>query len=486
MKSTGLLGAVQIFYILMSVVRNKLTALLIGTAGIGMADLYCRTLELLGNTTNFGIAFSAVRRLASLYEEGRPHETAFYVRLVRTWTFLTALFGAGLCLALSPLISQWITNSYDAIVPCCLLAPAVAFTTLAGGEIAILKGMRRLKHLALVSAAGALGTVALTIPTYALWGLLGVLPVIIMTTALTFFLNLAASSRLFPYRISPFRKKFICQGGHMIRLGLAYVAAGIAGATAELFIRTTVVESDSSFHQAGLYAAGLTLTVSYARLIFVAMDADYFPRLSAAVKDPLRANATINQQTDILVLLMAPFLIAFAICLEWIIPMLYTQDFMGVVPMVLCALPYMFFKAIYSPIAYLPLAAGRSRLYLFAELIYDAAFAFLVTVGYKAGGLVGAGIGLSVANMVDLIVLPQLYGRLFHFRFATATLHRCLQQGSLLLMALAACSLPYFWGKLIALLFLAISSATAFRFLQHETTVATKFKNILHRFKKKS
>ena len=62
MKSTGLLGGVQAFYILMSVVRNKLTALLIGTAGMGLADLLCRTLELLGNTTNFGIAFSAVDR----------------------------------------------------------------------------------------------------------------------------------------------------------------------------------------------------------------------------------------------------------------------------------------------------------------------------------------------------------------------------------------------------------------------------------------
>ena len=45
----------------MSIIRNKFTALFIGTWGMGLADLYNRTAELIGNTTNFGIAFSAVR-----------------------------------------------------------------------------------------------------------------------------------------------------------------------------------------------------------------------------------------------------------------------------------------------------------------------------------------------------------------------------------------------------------------------------------------
>ena len=66
LKYTGLLGGVQVFYVLMSIIRNKFTALFIGTWGMGLADLYNRTTELIGNTTNFGIAFSAVRHLAEL------------------------------------------------------------------------------------------------------------------------------------------------------------------------------------------------------------------------------------------------------------------------------------------------------------------------------------------------------------------------------------------------------------------------------------
>ena len=480
-----MLGGVQAFYIAMSIVRNKLTAILIGTAGMGLADLYCRTLELLGNTTNFGIAFSAVRRLSSLYEENDQREMAYYVRLVRTWTFITALFGALVCLAFSPLISQLTTDSYDHTWTFCLLAPAVAFTTLAGGEIAILKGMRRLKNLAIVSAAGALGTVLISIPLYASFGMAGILPVIISTTGLTFILNLRAASRIFPYRISPCRKHFIRQGGKMLKLGSAYIAAGIIGSMAELLIRTIIVDSEGGYHMAGLYAAGLTLTVSYARLIFVAMDADYFPRLSAAITNQERSNATINQQIDILVLLMAPFLIIFAICLPIIVPLLYTRDFLDVVPMVLCALPYMFFKAIYSPIAYLPLAAGRSRLYLFAELTYYFGFAILVTCGYHFGGLMGAGVGLSAANVMDLTLLPWLYGRIFGFRFNKDTRCRCLQQGVLLISAMACCMLPYLWAKAVAVGLFAVSCLLSWNFLKRETAVIDKFNSIFNRFRRK-
>ena len=485
MKSTGLLGGVQAFYILMSVVRNKLAAILIGTAGIGLADLYCRTLELLGNTTNFGIAFSAVRRLSSLYEEGSSHETLFYVRLIRTWVFITAIFGSLVCLAFSPLISQLTTGTYEHIFTFSLLAPAVFFTTLAGGEMAILKGMRRLKQLALASAAGALGTVVIAVPLYATMGIKGVIPVIIGTTALTFFLNLRATTPIFPYRISPLRKKFISKGGHLISLGSAYIAAGIIGSASELLIRTVIVESDTTYHQAGLYAAGLTLTVSYARIIFVAMDADYFPRLSAALKDTERTNITINQQIDVLVLLMAPLLILFATCLNWIVPLLYSADFLEVIPMVLGALPYMFFKAIYSPIAYLPLATGRSKLYLCAELMYYVAFTILVVTGYHLGGLIGAGISLSVANMVDLTVLPWLYGKIFGFRFSRGTALRCGIQGSLLFIALLACGASTWWGYLLSISIWFISCSYSWRFLKKETAMRDKIGKFIHKFKKK-
>ncbi|MBO5135095.1 MAG: oligosaccharide flippase family protein, partial [Bacteroidaceae bacterium] len=106
LKYTGLLGGVQMITVLISVVRNKLTAELVGSIGMGLYDLYGRTLELLGNATNFGISLSAVRRLSKLYERNDEAGIVHYVRIIRTWSLLTSLLGLSLCLLSAPYLSR--------------------------------------------------------------------------------------------------------------------------------------------------------------------------------------------------------------------------------------------------------------------------------------------------------------------------------------------------------------------------------------------
>ena len=70
LKYTGLLGGVQAVYMLAALVRNKCTALLIGAAGMGLADLYTRSCDLVGNLTSFGLGFSSMRRLSAVADGG--------------------------------------------------------------------------------------------------------------------------------------------------------------------------------------------------------------------------------------------------------------------------------------------------------------------------------------------------------------------------------------------------------------------------------
>ena len=131
------------------------------------------------------------------------------------------------------------------------------------------------------------------------------------------------------------------KGSEMIRLGLSYVLAGLVASAAEMAVRAYIVDA-GTLGDEGLYCSGFILTVSYARFVFVSLDADYFPRLSAACNDVSRMNETINRQLEVCVLLMAPFLIFFALFLPYIIKLLFASEFLQVVPMTLCAVYYMF------------------------------------------------------------------------------------------------------------------------------------------------
>ena len=481
LKYTGLLGGVQAVYMLASLVRNKCTAVLIGTLGMGLSDLYSRSCDLVGNMTSFGMGFSGVRRLSAVVEEGNARAVAHEIRLIRSWILLAALLGLAAGLLLSPLLSLLTTGGYASTGSYALLAPVPALATLSAGELAVLKGTRRLKHLAAVSVLGALSTLLISVTVYFFLGLRGVIPVLLLTTAALLALQLRATTRFCPYRVSLRSPRFLRQGIAMVRLGSAYIVAGIITSAAEMVVRTFVARS-ASVAEVGLYAAGLTLTVTCSRFVFMAMDADFFPRLSALASDRERTNAAINRQIDVCVLLMAPLLLLFILALPLVVHILYTPEFLGAIPMVLCAVSYMFFKAIYTPAAYLPLARAHSWLYLAVESTYNVVFCLAVVLGFRWGGLTGAGLGLSVANLSDLLIVSTVYGRRYGFRFERATLRRCLLHYALLLVGLFAAFqsqplLHYALGTL-ALLF---SAALSWRLLTRETGLSKRLHTFFRR-----
>lgn len=463
-KSTGLLGSVQALYIVIAVVRNKVAALLIGPAGMGLADLYARTLELVGNGTNFGLGLSAVKRLAEVCREGegtRMHR-ARLVRLVRTWVLLTALLGTAVCLVLAPLLGRTGFGGGGHTLDLLALAPAVGFTTLAGGEIALLKALGMLKALARATLFTALITLAGGCTFYGLWGMRGIVPLLLLAAAATFGCHLREAIRRYPYSLGPLARRFLREGAPLLRLGTAYILAGLMTSAAELAIRAYLSHEAGGLATVGLYAAGLTLTVTYARLLLSALDADYFPRLSVTDSAPRAANVVINRQINTLVVLMTPFLIAFCLILPWVVRLLYTHEFMAVIPMVVAAAPYMFFKAIYTPVAYLPLARGHSLLYMGMELSYDIIFCLSVILGYEWGGLWGAGLGLSAANLCDLIMVGTVYRLRYGYRPNRATWVRCLLMAVLLAAGLTAALLPLpimRWGLGLTALFLTLPAA---------------------------
>ncbi|MCQ2267161.1 MAG: oligosaccharide flippase family protein [Bacteroidaceae bacterium] len=437
-RATSLMGGVQVLNILVNIIRNKIAATLIGAAGMGLADLYTRTADFLAQATNFGIGISSVRELAAPHAAGRQRDCAPYVRLIRPIPLWLAVLGAVVCLVAAPLLSRWSLGGSSITRGFWKLAAMVAFLTLTTGETAILKATKQLRQIALSTTLAAVATLIYAAVFYSLLGMRGIIPVLVASTGTMWILTLRSTLQNYPFSLIRPSRELLRQSRGLLAMGLALVSAGILGSGSEMVIRQFII-SHGSLEEAGLYAAGLTLTVSYARIIFSAMDADYYPRLSATMQSPALLSTTVNRQIDVLVMLMAPFLILFALLLPVAVKVLYTREFVGVEPMVLTALCYMFFKAIYSPIAYIPLAAGHSKTYFIMELTYDVAFCLLVVAGFTLYGIVGTGIALSLANALDLLLLWTIYHHRYHYHMEGRTLLRAALQLMLLSSTLVLC-----------------------------------------------
>ena len=133
LKYTGLFGGVQGINILVGIVRNKLVALILGPAGMGLISLFNSTINLLSNATNLGISMSAVKNISEAYDNGDEATMRRIVRMVRSWSLLTALFGVLLCIVLSSLLSKWTFGWGNHTLHFILLSPVVGIMAATGG-----------------------------------------------------------------------------------------------------------------------------------------------------------------------------------------------------------------------------------------------------------------------------------------------------------------------------------------------------------------
>ena len=130
LKYTSIFGGVQGVNILVSIIRNKLVALLLGPEGMGLVSLFNSTIKLVSDSTNFGLSMSSVRNISSAFECGNEDRLISEIQLVRTWSLFTAIFGMLVCILVSPLLNSWTFNWGDHTLHFILLSPIIALASL--------------------------------------------------------------------------------------------------------------------------------------------------------------------------------------------------------------------------------------------------------------------------------------------------------------------------------------------------------------------
>lgn len=322
-KYTGYFGGVQGLNILAALVRNKVVAVLLGPIGLGLISLYNTAVKLIGDTTNLGIPVSSVRYLSECQEE---QDRCRMVATVRLWSLLTAALGAVVCCVLVPFFRLFYFSTEMRFAEFLWLVPVVALTAVTAGELSILKGLHRMREVATQSVVNAMLSLVVTLPMFWLLGNEGILPALVAAAVAASVTVLWFSLRVYPYRLPRSFRQAISAGGGMVRLGVAFVIAGAMGSGVEFAVRAFIANS-GTLADVGLYNAGYVVTVTYASIVFMSMETEYFPRLSAVNHDEEACNATVNRQIEVSVLLLAPLLVAFMLLLPFVIRLLYSSMF---------------------------------------------------------------------------------------------------------------------------------------------------------------
>lgn len=416
MKATSIFGGVQLFQIIIAVIRSKFIAIILGPTGMGISGLFTSAIGFISGISNFGLETSAVKDISAANNCNDENRITIIISVFRKLVWVTGLLGALLTLIFSQIISQITFGNKTYTLSFIFLSVTLLINQLSSGNIVILRGLRKIAYIAKSSFYGSIIGLITTIPLYYYYGVDGIVPSIIITALASLILTRYFSKKIKFQTVKIGIPLIIAEGKDMLKMGFMISLTGLMTIVTSYIVRI-FISNYGSISDVGIYTAGFAILNTYVGMVFSAMATDYYPRLSSLYNNNIECNKAINQQSEIAILILSPILIVFVFLLKFIILLLYSQEFLTVYNMLILATVGIFFKAGSWSIAFVFLAKGESRLFFRNELISNTYTTFFNILGYYFYGLTGLGIAFTLSYLTYLIQVYIISTIKYKFRF---------------------------------------------------------------------
>jgi O-antigen/teichoic acid export membrane protein len=482
LKYIGLFGGVQGIVSIITMLKAVIVSHLLGTIGVGVNDVYNRSIDLGKKITDLGISYSAVQAISEQCGESHSQDHVEYaIKVVRSWSLWLSIFGTLLFFFLAPLLSRWSFEGnpkYTFMFR--LLSLTIGCSALMGGELAVLKGARMLGRMAWYQSISAVMVLSVAIPCYYIWRIDGVVPSLLLSAIALLAVACWHSFRVFPYRVALFSRKVIIDGLYIIRQGINYTLAGFFNSGA-FYLVSIYVFKQGDASDLGCYSYG-TLLISYlTMLVFAALDNEFFPRLSAVNKDTRRSSYLVNNQVEILMVVVTPLIVCFATCLPLIV-LLFDDKFAPLVTMAQLGVIGLFFKALMHPAASISLSKGESRTFLLQEALSYSFMVVAMIGGFKYYGLEGLGIGMLLSNLFDWVSVWIIAKVRYKFSYSRCVWKLFVSQLPILIFTMFVCMYTKDWEYVgLSVAIVAWSATYSIRFIHNNTDITKKILSKLRR-----
>lgn len=416
MKSTSIFGGVQILNIIVSIIRFKFIAVFLGPMGMGIAGLFTATINLISGLTNFGLGTSAVKNVAAANAKNDSFKIAKIITILRRLVWLTGLLGSIITMVFSKTLSIFTFGNENFTYAFIWLSITLLLMQLSKGQLAILQGLRKIKHLASANLLGSIFGLIFTLPIYYYFGIKGIVPAIIITALISLFFSWYFARKIDVKFIPVSLKRTFFEGKEMLYLGIMISMSSLIALVGSYGVRI-FISNNGGFSDVGLFTAGFDVINGYMGIILVAMASDYFPRLASVANNNQLCKKAINEQAEIVLLLLSPIIIVFIIFINWIVILLYSPEFLEVNVMIQWASIGLIFKASSWSVAYVLLAKGAGKLYFINEFVAVFYTTVLNLVGYKFMGMEGLGISFLASYILYFIQILVIVRKKYNFSF---------------------------------------------------------------------
>lgn len=400
LKGIFLFGGVQIYKILLSIIRAKCTAVFLGPSGYGIYGLISSTLATIEMVTGFGLGTSSVKNIAQAEEN--PERLSRVASILKRLIWWSGLLGMALCLVFSSSLSRWAFGTSDYTLAFVITSVTLLFQQLVSGQGALLCGLKKYKAIARLNLAGNFAGLLITIPLYYFWQVDAIIPVIVLTSLASLFFSTYYTRKIKFVPVKITRTEMVREGKDMLRMGI-YISMGYALMTLAGYLVRIFISHSGGTAEVGLFIAGFSLVNTYIGMIFSSIEKDYYPRLSSAANQEADFQTTIRQQVEVILLTIAPAIILFIAFAPPLISLFYSSKFIPVEGLICWTALAMFFKAPAWALSISFLSKGDTKAFSINQFTFIAYQTALNVLFYRYLGLTGLGFSFLLAQIIYLV-----------------------------------------------------------------------------------
>ena len=452
-RSSAIIGGSSAINMIVSIVKVKVLAVLLGPAGVGLMGLYLNVMSLCATLAGCGIASSGVRQVAACADDT---ETLSIVRRA-LWlgSLILGISGMAILWLLREPVAQWVFGDSVHTSAVGWLGVGILLTLLAGSQTALLQGLRRISDLAKVSILSAFVAAAAGIVAVYLLGEEGVLWFVLTAPAVNFVVASYYVARLprphTTYDHAAIQQQWLA----MLKLGIPLMSAALITLITQLLVRSIVLR-ELGLEASGYFQAAWAISVTYVGFLLNAMAMDYYPRLTMAIGDRRHASRLVNEQAEMALLLAGPVLIAVITFAPWVIQLLYSQDFGPAAEMLRWQVLGDILKLASVPIVFIFLATGHGGVAIGVQCVWSAVYLGTVVLGIQDFGLIMAGVGFWIGYLIYFIVVSRVANKLTGLKLTqrnwSLLLLLLFAGGGVIFLAAQSTSKSYLIGSIATLL----------------------------------
>lgn len=406
LKRLSAFGGVQVFNILVSLLRGKFVAMFLGPVGMGISSLYASSLAPLQQICGLGLNLAMVKEISATKEEKPALRNV--LTIVTRLILFTSILGVLACGLAAPVWSQITFGNHDHTIAYIWLSIFTGLSIGGAGLLAILQGLGEVKRLSKATLVGGLAGLFFGVPLYYFFGDGGIVPAMIIL-ALSSFLFYLISYRLSTRELrreteinSDINSSKLIKS--LLSMGFILLVGALSGQVISYLINL-YIRAFGSIEDVGLFQGANSITNQYTGIIMSSLALDYFPRLSACCKDNAKMREVVNRQTEIVMLVATPLIILLLLTAPLVIRILLTDSFLVITPLMRWMGMGMLIQALAFPLGYIYVAKDDRKAYIWMECVWANICWLACSIGfYHLFGLIGLGVSLVVRGMVDLII----------------------------------------------------------------------------------